>query len=311
VKREKYAMNEQESVEQLEKWVAETAAAFPYPPAPNVTHEVTVTVRRRLVEKQTATAAGYRLRPAWVVVALLVACLALLAVPQVRAGLVSWFQIGAVRVFVGEPTATATRGTPHAFIPTAVATAKATPTVSAQIETLTGTATPTAVPTITASPTPMSAREVILSLAGATTLAEAQAEAAYPLLLPRYPPNLGRPDHVFRQRQNMGDTIIMLWLEPDRPDEVRLALYQIHVPDYVIKYHNLIEETTVNGRRAIWFEGGHLLQLVDGRSSQQLFVEGNVLLWTDGDVTYRLESHLSLAEALAIAGSLEPAAGNR
>jgi hypothetical protein len=292
-------MNEQESVEQLEKWVAETAAAFPYPPAPDVAPDVVATVRRRLAEKQTAATTGYRpgrLRPAWVVVALLVACLALLAVPQVRAGLVSWLQIGAVRVFVGEPTATAsptaaTTGTPLAVVPAPVATSD----LPAQTETM----------------TPMSAREVILSLAGATTLAEAQAEAAYPLLLPRYPPDLGRPDHVFRQRQNMGDIIIMLWLEPDRPDEVRLALYQIHVPDYVTKFHNLIEETTVNGRRAVWFEGGHLLQLVDGRSAEPLFVDGNVLLWADGEVTYRLESHLSLAEALAIAGSLEPAAGNR
>jgi hypothetical protein len=290
-------MNEQESVEQLEKWVAETAAAFPYPPAPDVVTDVVAAVRRRLAEQQPTATTGYRrgrLRPVWVIAALLVACLALLAVPQVRAGLVSWLQIGAVRVFVGEPTASptaATTGTPLALVPAPVATSD----LPAQTETM----------------TPMSAREVILSLAGATTLAEAQAEAAYPLLLPSYPPDLGRPDHVFRQRQNMGDTIIMIWLEPDRPNEVRLALYQIHVPDYVIKYHNLIEETTVNGRRAIWFEGGHLLQLVDGRSSQQLFVEGNVLLWTDGDVTYRLESHLSLAEALAIAESLEPAAGNR
>jgi hypothetical protein len=290
-------MNEQESVEQLEKWVAETAAAFPYPPAPDVATGVVATVRRRLAEKQTTATTGYRrgrLRPAWVVVGLLVACLALLAVPQVRAGLAAWLQIGAVRVFVGEPTATATAvasDTPLALIPAPVATSD----LPAQTETM----------------TPMSASEVILSLAGATTLAEAQAEAVYPLLLPSYPPDLGRPDHVFHQRQNMGDIIIMTWPEPEQPDEIRLAFYQIHVPDYVVKYHNLIQETTVNGRHAIWFEGGHLLQLLDGRSSEQLFVEGNVLLWTDGEVTYRLESHLSLAEALAIAESLEPAAGRR
>jgi hypothetical protein len=286
-------MNEQESVEQLEKWVTETAAAFPYPPAPDValavTTAVATTLRRQPAERGTTAATGdrpRRLRPVWVAVCLLAACLALLAVPQVRAGLVEWFRIGAVRIFVGEVTPTAT--------------AESALSTDLPLSDL---------PTQTT--TPISAREIILSLAGATSLAEAQAKAAYPLLRPRYPPDLGRPDHVFHQRQPMGDTIIMLWLEPDRPHEIRLAFYQIHVPDYAIKYHSLIEETTVNDRHAIWFEGGHLLQLVDGRSAEHLFVDGNVLLWADGEVTYRLESQLSLAEVLAIAESLAPVASDR
>jgi len=35
-------------------------------------------------------------------------------------------------------------------------------------------------------------------------------------------------------------------------------------------------------------------------------IEGHVLIWTMGDVTYRLETELSLEEAIKIAESLEP-----
>jgi hypothetical protein len=83
-----------------------------------------------------------------------------------------------------------------------------------------------------------------------------------------------------------------------------LALYQIYGPEYVTKFHTQVEEPMVNGRQAFWLQGGHFLQLADGRNENLLFVEGNVLLWSVGDVTYRLESGLSLEEALRIAESL-------
>jgi hypothetical protein len=35
-------------------------------------------------------------------------------------------------------------------------------------------------------------------------------------------------------------------------------------------------------------------------------IDGRVLVWTDGDITYRLETKLDLAEALKIAESLQP-----
>jgi hypothetical protein len=35
-------------------------------------------------------------------------------------------------------------------------------------------------------------------------------------------------------------------------------------------------------------------------------IEGHVLIWTEGEVTYRLETKLTLDEAIKVAESLEP-----
>ena len=47
-------------------------------------------------------------RLAWAALAIIAALASSLAVPQVRAGLLEVLQIGAVRIFLGPPTATAT-----------------------------------------------------------------------------------------------------------------------------------------------------------------------------------------------------------
>jgi hypothetical protein len=66
------------------------------------------------------------------------------------------------------------------------------------------------------------------------------------------------------------------------------------------------QETQVNGQRAIWTEGPYPLLLSNGNVSWDRLVEGHVLIWKAGNITYRLETGLSLAEALKIAESLKP-----
>jgi hypothetical protein len=69
----------------------------------------------------------------------------------------------------------------------------------------------------------------------------------------------------------------------------------------------VVEETTVNGRPALWTEGPYLLQFRrDGHTvtEVQRLVEGHVLIWAEGEITYRLESDLPLEEAVRIAESL-------
>jgi hypothetical protein len=61
----------------------------------------------------------------------------------------------------------------------------------------------------------------------------------------------------------------------------------------------------VNNRDAFWVENGELVVLGApagdaGRPS------ANVLIWADGDTTYRLESDLGVEEAIGIAESLAP-----
>ena len=77
----------------------------------------------------------------------------------------------------------------------------------------------------------------------------------------------------------------------------------------IVKYDPpVIQEVTVHGERGIWTEGPYLLQARNGSYVTDQMVEGPVLIWTHGQITYRLETALSLTEALKVAESLEPVA---
>jgi hypothetical protein len=233
----------------------------------------------------------FQQRLAWVVLLALLTLGGLLAVPQARAAVLKALRIGAIQIFVTEPR------------PTAGPATVATPLTGADAATPVDTVTAVP-PTATATLAPLTA--MMANLAGATTLSEAQALLSFPIRLPTYPADLGRPDMVFIQEMNDGEPVVILvWLEPDNPEEVRLSLYQIGNGDFAFKQTTrLVQETTVNGEWAIWVEGPHLLQLIDDQRQPWLFVEGNVLIWAEENITYRLESGLSLAEAVRIAESL-------
>jgi hypothetical protein len=68
----------------------------------------------------------------------------------------------------------------------------------------------------------------------------------------------------------------------------------------------LIQETTVNGQPAIWAIGPYPLRFSNGNLDFVRLIDGHVLIWAEGDVTYRLETDLSLEEAIKVAQSLEP-----
>ena len=68
----------------------------------------------------------------------------------------------------------------------------------------------------------------------------------------------------------------------------------------------VIEETSVNGQRAIWTTGPYPMRLQNGDIQYMRMINGHVLIWENEDVTYRLETDLSLEEAIKIAESLQP-----
>jgi hypothetical protein len=252
--------------DEWEQRVRETALSFPYPPTPDVSRAV----RQRLTARHPRTTAARR-RVAWAVALILLIIGGLLAVPPVRAAVWRIIRAGAITIFVNEPTPT---DTPDAA--TAV------------------------------SPTVPSANEFVFDLATPITLAQAQAQARFPLRLPTYPEDLGPPDQVYRHGTDWPVTIILVWLEPEQPDQVRLSLYYIEADNFAYKGAESLEMTTVNGRDAFWLEAPHYFQLPDGRSPAWQFVAGRVLIWwTDEGVTYRLESGLPLPEARRIAESIE------
>jgi hypothetical protein len=66
----------------------------------------------------------------------------------------------------------------------------------------------------------------------------------------------------------------------------------------------------VNGEQGFWLEGGPHTVLFDlGDYAEASRSTGNVLLWTDGPITYRMETSLSMVEALALARDTEPLTG--
>ncbi len=255
-----------------EQQIQQIAATFSYPPTP----DIAAVVRQRL-KVPTNQAHWYRSsRLAWAVVLFLVVLAGTLAVPQVRAAVLRIFRAGAITIFVPEATETAvppTATTPAQLIAPPVAT-----------------------------PQPLIAQDVLIDLAGETTVAEVQQQLEQPLFIPEGWP---LPNRVYYQDHDGLEVVIFVWLEAGSTDEVRLALYQINASTFAYKQAERVTGTTLNGREAFWIEGGHWLQLQDGTVQPWLFVEGNVLIWwAEGGITFRLESGLSLVEAKQLAESL-------
>jgi hypothetical protein len=204
----------------------------------------------------------------WMPLAAMVLLALLLVVPQARAEIQSLIRIGAVRIgLVPQPHATPVPG---------------------------------ATPTTTPLPSP-------LDLAGATTLAQARAQAGIPILLPTYPPNLGPPRYVFLQDLG-GPMVALVWVDPARPGSVRLALFELSNSIYVYKSGaQVVAQTTVDGQPALWTDGPYIVQvLVNGQVVQgtRRMVTGHALIWTANDITYRLETDQPLDQAVRIAASL-------
>jgi hypothetical protein len=296
-------MNEQRPFDGLEERLQRAARDFTYPPAPDLA--ATVGARLR-AEAGRRTFGRNRRRVAGLALAAALLCFGLLAVPQVRAAVGEIvIRIGAIRIFVPAPTATpaATPLPPTATLGRAQALITATPAPRP-------TSTPRPSPTIDeAQLGPLAS---LGRLAGETTLEAAKSKLQFPPRLPTYPADLGPPDKLFVQ--NLGpeaNTAIAVWTVPGRPDQVRLSLWQIRGDEFAKKNEFTqftISETSVHGRRAVWVRGSHMLQLKQPGSNNEYelgrLVTGNVLIWVEGEITYRLETTLPLEEAVKVAESL-------
>lgn len=135
-----------------------------------------------------------------------------------------------------------------------------------------------------------------------TTLAEAAAASDFPLQAPRLLP---APDGVYRSSAVESEVVTLVWNgSAGQP----AALLQIFGPGIIV--HKMqpqsLQAVQVNGEYAIWTTGPYLALTSDGTPTERMLVRNHALIWTDGDVTYRLESALPLAEAVRIAESLAP-----
>jgi hypothetical protein len=272
-------------LQSLEKRLSEAGRSLRYPATP----PIAAAVMRRI--EQGAPRRIFPRRLAWAVVAALVLFSALMLVPPARAAILDFIQIGVVRIFRGPnpppiPAPTASLSAPAVQIPL--------------------TATPAARPEPTATAT--SAAQALADFAGETTLAKAQQDVKFRILLPTYPTDLGQPDRVYLQHP--GDSMVVLvWLDPAERGRVRMSLHEISPGRWAVGKFNppVVQEVRVNGRQAGWTVGPYLIELRNGDFAERRLITGHVLIWEQGSITYRLETDLPVQEAIRVAEALKPA----
>lgn len=264
-------------LERLERNLKEAGRNLIYPPTPRIADQVMTRLNQPLRPRLP------RGRWAGAALAILILALTLILVPPARAAILDFIQIGVVRIFRVQPAQTSRPESPTPLT--------ATPKFKMPL---------TATPVATFIPS-------VLRLAGETTLSEAQSNVDFSILLPSYPSDLGRPDRVYLQ--DLGSPMLVLvWMDRNDPQKVRLSLDEIAPDGWALgkSQPKLIEETKVNGQPAVWAEGPYMLQITNSNYELMRLVTGRVLIWTQGEITYRLETDLTLEEAIKVAESLEP-----
>jgi hypothetical protein len=262
--------------ELFEKQMVSIARGMEYPRTPDIAGSVTARLRRsphpRFVSR----------RLAWSLTAILILLSSLMLIPPARAAILEFIQIGIVRIFRAEPTPVTP---PQQEFPSTMVPMTATPA---------------------AAPEPL--LPILERLAGERSLEDAQQLVDYPILLPSYPLDLGVPDRIFVQDAD-GAMTILIWIDPAQPSQVLMSLHMIPPGSWAVEKMDpaRVQETTVNGQRAIWAVGPYPVRFSNGDLDFVRLVDGHVLIWTDGEVTYRLETELDLEEAIKIAVSLKPA----
>jgi hypothetical protein len=267
----------------FEQEIQSAANDFTYPVTPQIAEAVMLRLKPKM---QTYRLPGRRL--VWALVILAVCITGLMQVPPVRAAVLEWIQIGVVRIFrpfqnpspSGRP-----EGQPQLGITPVTATANARSEVPS--------ATPASLP--------------LPDLAGETTLDEAQRQLSFPILVPSQPEGLGLPERVYLQDQG-GSMLVLVWLDPKDPKRVRLSLHTLTPGSWGIEKTSpkVVQETRVNGQPAVWTEGPYFLKLRNQDFELLRLIEGNVLIWTQNGLTYRLETDQSLEQAILMAESLGP-----
>lgn len=287
----------------------EVASNFQYPATPDMATAVHERLRVRNTSHHTTNTPQWTVERRRLAMALLVALfmlVTLLAAPSVRAGIARFFQVGAITIFVGETEAQATSPSVAAALPTKQPTMTTTSTSPPVL-------TPLAVPDMMLV-TPQTATPIVTlgpTLEGPLTLAEATEVADFEIRLPGASSALGPPDEVYLEHTGNADSllaVILVWFDPHGLQTPRLALYQIGAPEYGSKLaaRESVMQSEVNGQPAYWIEGKHLLQIPDANGNVEARLVGHVLLWTESDMTYRLEGAPFIDDAITIAQSLQP-----
>jgi hypothetical protein len=153
-----------------------------------------------------------------------------------------------------------------------------------------------------------------LALGDAVSFAEAQRQAGFDVVLPT-DPDLGPPDASYLNGQRVG----LIWAtRPGLPDTespgVGLVISEFRGTvderyfEKILGPDTTLTRVTVGGSPGYWISGApHFFFYIDPKGqavNDDHPTVGDVLLWTNGDVTYRLETSLGMAAAIRLAESL-------
>jgi hypothetical protein len=157
-----------------------------------------------------------------------------------------------------------------------------------------------------------------LDLGRSVSLTEASESVDYEV---RVPAALGEPDEVFLDTGVEGSQVALAYEAtselPASPGTDLGALLtqfpEAEVAETALKKvtgeGTTFEPVSVGGEPGFWISGEpHVIAYLEPDGdvrNEAVRLAGNVLLWESDDVTYRLESRLGKADALAIAESLE------
>jgi hypothetical protein len=121
------------------------------------------------------------------------------------------------------------------------------------------------------------------------------------------------PDEAYVFVSAGGDGALLAWEAGDRYPSLPGTPWGLILVEFRTDEGSLVkdvggfedvQEVRVDGRAAFWIEAPHELHVITDEGSETFRVDGNVLIWTQGAVTYRLETSLGLSEAVALAESL-------
>ena len=283
-------MIEPNEFQKLEEALIDAGRAIEYPRTPNLAATVRTELSRPLNPDRLRLPDRVRWRPVLLVALAVIAALALLLIiPETREAIAQLLGLRTIRIIEATPTPPPQPETP--------ATATIAP------------ATPAPTPTPGIAP---------FKQCCPSTLKEAQQKARFKILLP---PD-EQPSQVFFQDQVFGrgsepQQAVLMFGPPQSPRYVLYQasrmLYEKIVAGGGADAGTVISETLVNGQRALWLTGApHVLITLDQNGEPLLGFErpvnASTLIWETGDldtgVTYRLETALSLAEAIEFAESL-------
>jgi hypothetical protein len=154
-----------------------------------------------------------------------------------------------------------------------------------------------------------------LGLGRAVTLDQARAESSFPILLPT-DPRLGAPDGVWID--GVGRVSLVWTARPDLPATIDpdLALIVTQVPgridpgyfEKILRPGTTIEGARVGGHDGYWISGAQHEFVYVNPSGDPVFDDrrlvDDTLAWSDGQVTFRLETGAGRDAAIAIAESM-------